>query len=157
MKNFINIRKKKFGSSEIWTPVPWTKGQSCTHITSQPVENLFSNFFNVIMQSKLFMAGDSKFWKLYTLMLFFGKFYVTKKSKNVEIVFSIPKAKSGSIAIKIRQPFLWTDPHLPGLIWIVHFFYLKYQGCTSRSIKDASKCLYVLSSITKYFSSLLSL
>ena len=45
-------------------------------------------------------------------MLFFGKFYVTKKPKNVEIVFGISKAKSGSIATKIRQPFLWTDPYL---------------------------------------------
>ena len=45
-------------------------------------------------------------------MLFFGKFYVTKKSKNDEIVFRISKAKSGSIAIKIRKPFLWTDPYL---------------------------------------------
>ena len=49
-------------------------------------------------------------------MLFFGKCYVTKKSKNDEIVFGIPKAKSGSIAIKIRQPFIWMDPYLPGLI-----------------------------------------
>ena len=49
-------------------------------------------------------------------MLFFGKFYVTKKSKNVEIVLGISKAKSGSIAIKIRQPFLWTDSYLHCLI-----------------------------------------
>ena len=49
-------------------------------------------------------------------MLFFGKFYVTKKPKNVEIVFGISKAKSGSIAIKIRQPFLWTDPYLHCLL-----------------------------------------
>ena len=45
-------------------------------------------------------------------MLFFGKFYVTQKSKNVEIVLGISKAKSGSIAVKIRQPFLWMDPYL---------------------------------------------
>ena len=51
-------------------------------------------------------------------------------SKNVEIFFShrelknsfsslcfsIPKAKSVSISVKIRQPFLWTDPYLPGLL-----------------------------------------
>ena len=49
-------------------------------------------------------------------MLFFGKFYVTKKSKSVEIVFGISKAMSGSIAMKIRQPFLWTDPYLHCLI-----------------------------------------
>ena len=42
-------------------------------------------------------------------------------SKNVEIVFSIPKAKSGSIAIKIRQPFLWTDPYLRGLFAVPNF------------------------------------
>ena len=36
LKIIINIKKKKFCSSEIWTPDPWTKGQSCTHITSQP-------------------------------------------------------------------------------------------------------------------------
>ena len=54
-------------------------------------------------------------------MLFFGKFYVTKKSKNVEIVFGISKAKSGSIAIKIRQPFLWTDPYLRGLFAVPNF------------------------------------
>ena len=69
-----------------------------------------------MMQSKLFMAGDSKFRKLQTLMLFWGKFYATKKSKNAEIVFGISKAKSGSIAIKIRQPFLWTDPYLHCLL-----------------------------------------
>ena len=39
-----------------------------------------------------------------------------KKSKNVEIVFSIPKAKSESISIKIRQPLFWTDPYLPDLV-----------------------------------------
>ena len=38
-------------------------------------------------------------------MLFFGKFYVTKKSKSVEIVLGISKAMSGSIAMKIRQHF----------------------------------------------------
>ena len=68
------------------------------------------------MQSKSFMAGDSKFQKLQTLMLFFGKFYVTKKSRNVKIVFGISRAKSGSIAIKIRQPFLWTPPYLQCLL-----------------------------------------
>ena len=41
---------------------------------------------------------------------------MAKKYKNVEIVFSIPKAKSGSISIKIRQPSLWTDPYLPDLL-----------------------------------------
>jgi hypothetical protein len=66
----------------------------------------------VLVQSNQVMAGDSKIQKL---KLFFEKFYVTKKSKNVEIVFIILKAKSGSIAIKIRQPFIWTDPYLPGL------------------------------------------
>ena len=45
----------------------------------------------------------------------FEKFYKAKKYKDVEIVFSIPKAKSGSISIKIRQPSLWTDPYLPDL------------------------------------------
>ena len=52
------------------------------------------------------------------MKLFFEKFYTAKKS-NVEIVFNIPKAKSGSISIKIRQPFLWTDPYLPDLIHIL--------------------------------------
>ena len=33
----------------------------------------------------------------------FEKFYKAKKSKNVEIVFRIPKAKSGSNSMKIRQ------------------------------------------------------
>ena len=120
LKIIINIRKKKFGSSEIWTPVPWTKGQSWTHITSQPLHNFFSKTSKVMMQSKLFMAGDSKFRKLQTLMLFWGKFYATKKSKNAEIVFGISKAKSGSIAIKIRQPFLWTDPYLHCLVYILY-------------------------------------
>ena len=46
---------------------------------------------------------------------FLRNFIVAKKSKNVEIVFSIPKAKSGSISIKIRQPLFWTDPYLPDL------------------------------------------
>ena len=64
LKIIIQMRKKKFGSSEIWTPVPWTKGQSWTHITSQPVGDFFKKKFDVIMQSKLFMAGDSKFRKL---------------------------------------------------------------------------------------------
>ena len=41
-------------------------------------------------------------------------------SKNVAIVFSIPKAKSGSIFIKIRPPFFWTDPYLPGLVPMKH-------------------------------------
>ena len=45
---------------------------------------------------------------------FLNKFYKAKKSKNVEIVFSIPK--SGSISIKIRQPFFWMDPYLPHLM-----------------------------------------
>ena len=49
-------------------------------------------------------------------MLFFGKFYVTKKSKSVEIVFGISKTMSGSIAMKIRQPFLWTDSYLHCLL-----------------------------------------
>jgi hypothetical protein len=31
-------------------------------------------------------------------------------------IILIPWAKSGSIPIKIRQPFLWTDPYLPDLI-----------------------------------------
>jgi hypothetical protein len=76
----------------------------------------------VIVQSNQVMSEDSKIQKLYSLKLFFEKFYVkTKKSKNVEIVFSILKAKSGSIAIKIRQPFIWTDPYLPGLAWYAYF------------------------------------
>ena len=45
-----------------------------------------------------------------------GKFYVTKKSESVEIVFGISNAMSGSIAMKIRQPFLWTDPYLHCLL-----------------------------------------
>ena len=48
---------------------------------------------------------------------FLRNFIVAKKSKNVEIVFSIPKAKSESISIKIRQPLFWTDPYLPDLAW----------------------------------------
>ena len=69
------------------------------------------------MQSKLFMAGDSKFQKLQTLMLFFGKFYVTKKSRNVKIVFGISRAMSWIIDIRIRQPLLWTDPYLHCLLF----------------------------------------
>ena len=53
-----------FGSSEIWTPVPWTKGQSWTHITSQPLHKKISKTSNVIVQSNLAMAGDSKIQKL---------------------------------------------------------------------------------------------
>ena len=41
--------------------------------------------------------------------------------KNVEIVFRIPKAKSGSITIKIRQPLFWTDPYLPDLLFTLGF------------------------------------
>ena len=50
------------------------------------------------------------------MKLYFEKFYIAEKSKDVEIVLSIPKAKSGSISIKIRQPSLWTDPYLPDLV-----------------------------------------
>ena len=82
----INIRKKIFCSSEIWTPVPWTKCQSLTHITSQPVGVFFSKIFDVFMQCKLFIAGDSKFWKLSSFKLVFENFWMTKKSKNDEIV-----------------------------------------------------------------------
>ena len=61
-------------------------------------------------------------------MLFFGKFYVTKKSKSVEIVFGKSKAMSGSIIIKIRQPFLWTDPYLHCLRYVLDFasIYIHY-------------------------------
>ena len=37
-------------------------------------------------------------------------------SKNVKIDFSITKAKSGSIVLKITQPFFWTDPYLHCLL-----------------------------------------
>ena len=49
---------------------------------------------------------------------FLRNFIVAKKSKNVEIVFSIPKAMSGSMSIKIWQPLFWTDPYLPDLLLI---------------------------------------
>ena len=72
----------------------------------------------VIVQSKSGYGGRFKnskvvcrFWSY-----FLRYFIYQKMSKNVEIVFSIPKAKSGSISVKIRQPFLWTDPCLPGLL-----------------------------------------
>ena len=64
LKSIINIRKKKFGSSEIWTPVLWTKGQSGTHITSQPLHENFSKTSKVIVQSNLVMAGYSIIQKL---------------------------------------------------------------------------------------------
>ena len=61
---------------------------------------------------------------------FLRNFIVAKKSKNVEIVFSIPKAKSGSISIKIRQPLFWTDPYLPDLF---HIHLLKTQMVKSEN------------------------
>jgi hypothetical protein len=54
------------------------------------------------------------------LKLYFEKIYIAEKSKDVEIVFSIPKAKSGTISIKIKQPSLWTDPYLPDLILVMY-------------------------------------
>ena len=42
--------------------------------------------------------------------------YDLKSTKSCHNLFRIPKAKSGSIPIKIRQPFLWTDPYLPDII-----------------------------------------
>ena len=116
MKNFINIRKKKFGSSEIWTPVPWTKGQLCSHITTKSVVKSEKNTSKVIVQSNQVLAGNSKFKSCRFWSCFLRNFIVAKKSKNVEIVFSIPRAKSGSISIKIRQPLFWTDPYLPDLV-----------------------------------------
>ena len=63
LKNIINIRKKKFGSSEIWTPVPDQRPVTNPH--NQPAFNRkFSKTSKVIMQSKSFMAADSKFQKL---------------------------------------------------------------------------------------------
>ena len=41
-----------------------------------------------------------------------------KSTKSCHNLFSIPKAKSGSIPIKIRQPFIWTDPYLSDLMKI---------------------------------------
>ena len=38
--------------------------------------------------------------------------------------FSIPKAKSGSISIKIRQPLFWANPYLPHLKYIPIDLYL---------------------------------
>ena len=84
LKIIICIRKKKFGSSEIWTPVLWTKGQSWTHITSQPLHNFFSKTSKVIMQSKLFMAGF-KNSKIVRFEAGFWNFFDNKKSKNYEI------------------------------------------------------------------------
>ena len=52
LKKYYQYKEKKFGSSEIWTPVPWTKGQSQTHITTQPLYEFFSNTSKVMMQSK---------------------------------------------------------------------------------------------------------
>ena len=53
------------------------------------------------------------------MKLYFEKIYIAEKSKDV-VVFSIPKAKSGSISIKIKQPSLWTDPYLPDLILVMY-------------------------------------
>ena len=60
LKIILCIRKKKFGSSEIWTPVPWTKGQLCSHITMKSVVKSEKNTSNVIVQSNQALAGDSK-------------------------------------------------------------------------------------------------
>ena len=38
--------------------------------------------------------------------------------KQLKQVSKIPKAKSGIISIKIRQPFFWADPYLPHLVWM---------------------------------------
>ena len=62
-----------------------------------------------------FWREIQKFKSCRTWSCFLRNFLVAKKSKIVEIVFSIPKAKSGSISIKIRQPLFWTDPYLPDL------------------------------------------
>ena len=97
LRSIINIRKKKFGSSEIWTPVLWTKGQSWTHITSQPLHKKFSKTSKVIVQSNLIMEGDSKIQKLKNLKLVFEKFYTTKMSKNVEIVLVYLKQSLGPL------------------------------------------------------------
>ena len=58
------IRKKKFGSGEIWTPVPWTRGQSYSHITTKSVVKSEKNTSKVILQSNQVLAGDSKIQKL---------------------------------------------------------------------------------------------
>ena len=58
-----------------------------TYPHNQPTNRcFFSKIFDVIMQCKLFMAGDSKFWKLSSFKLVFENFWMTKKSKNDEIV-----------------------------------------------------------------------
>ena len=112
----INIRKKIFCSSEIWTPVPWTKCQSLTHITSQPVGGFFSKIFDVFMQCKLFIAGDSKFWKLSSFKLVFENFWMTKKSKNDEIVLIRCWSNSMLICKRFCCLPLLKDPYLHSLI-----------------------------------------
>ena len=64
LKIINNVRKKKFGSSEIWTPVSWTKGQLCSHITTKSVVKSEKNTSKVIVQSNQVLAGDSKIQKL---------------------------------------------------------------------------------------------
>jgi hypothetical protein len=58
LKNIINIRKKKFGSSPL-------DQRPVTNPHNQPASNRkFSKTSKLIMQSKSFMAGDLKFQKL---------------------------------------------------------------------------------------------
>ena len=85
-------------------------------------------------------------------MLFFGKFYVTKKSKSVEIVFGISKTMSGSIAMKIRQPFLWTDSYLHCLffihavlvVFLIIFGLIDVQGIVCTPLFDEHVCCFAV-------------
>ena len=127
LKIIINIRKKIFCSSEIWTPVPWTKCQSLTHITSQPVGGFFSKNFDVFMQCKLFIAGDSKFWKLSSFKLVFENFWITKKSKNDEIVLIRCWSNSMLICKRFCCLPLLKDPYLHSLIYIEYQIWLQFS------------------------------
>ena len=77
---------------------------------------------------------------------FLRNFIVAKKSKNVEIVFSIPKAKSESISIKIRQPLFWTDPYLPDLLRTPIYALIKQtsSGQEYFSVAHSCHCVSVL-------------
>ena len=64
LKKYYQYKEKKFGSSEIWTPVPWAKGQSYSHITTKSLVKSEKNTSKVILQSNQVLAGDSKIQKL---------------------------------------------------------------------------------------------
>ena len=64
LKNIINIRKKKFGSSEIWTRVLQIQSCSPYPYTTKSVVNSKKNTSKVIVQSNEILAGDSKIQKL---------------------------------------------------------------------------------------------